>query len=726
MTMNKQKIQHIVDDMFKFENNAVDRIVPQPQYSCYAELLSTGQQRIDTSIFTDMQVIDTHFYQILHIFEDGIETDQVHQSILWVTFTDGETVKLSIFDYWFNLLFWGLPVSAGIPVSSRYLWYHKDITQGAIADYINTKFLKDNRKKYSNIQINNMIDDIMYKFQFIDKFSLYLYNTANNEDTIELMKKDPVLWDAIHCDLSNVPIDEVKDVGQKYTSEGIRRILESETHWAIPYFRSKQGINVKQFREFMFNIGSVPDGNGGVFPNIINGNYCNRGITDIKSYKEDDYKARLAQELSHQNVGTSGAFARILGLNNFDDRLHPDPNYVCNSKHFVKITIKNSKTLSMYKGRYFRFVENGVEYQISQNPLKDNIDLIGKTILVRSPITCASRAHGHGICYRCYGNLAHTNYDINIGRIAAELLSSKLTQRLLSAKHLLETNIKKFNWVPEFNMFFDIDYNAIKAKEDFNWKKYKIILDPVDDEDFEEDSENVDIYEKYVTSCIVVDPKGNQYTIGTTEGDTMYLSPELSAIINKKTPDTDGLYVLDMESVKDKILFYIEVVNNELGGTLEKIKSIINKNSEVRRLGTKDAVTQELVDTIIEGGLSIDAIHLEVILSHQCKSLESNLLEPDWELANATYRMISLNEALKDNKSVTVSLMYKDINKLLYYPLSFQKSAPSVLDLFYMTRPQNYMTMKPTHSNIVEDKEVEGMIKPFTILQDDDEQSDDD
>ena len=710
------KVSSVVGEMFNSEQ-AVGALVPQLQYSQYVELITNGSQKINTSIFTTIEILDNHFYQILNIFKDGIETKQIQDSFIIVEFVDKETVKLSIFDYWFNLLFWGLPVSTGEPITSRYLWFHEDITQGAISDYINTKFLKDNRKKYTNIQINNMIDNIMYKFQFIDRFSLYLYNTANNEDTIELMKKDKTLWDCIHCDLSNVPMEDVKDVGQKYTNEGIKRIIASGTHWAAPYFRAKQGLNVKQVREFMFNIGTVPDGNGGVYPYIINGSYCNRGITEIKDYEIDGDKARLAQVLSHGNVGKSGAFARILGLNNMDDMLYPDPNYVCDSKHFIAITIKDSKTLSMYRGRYYRLQENGVEYQISQNPLRNEMHLIGKTVLFRSPITCASRARGHGICYRCYGNLAHTNYDINIGRIASELLSSKLTQRLLSAKHLLETNIKKLMWTEYFHTFFDVDYNTIKLKEDINFKKYKLILDPIDDEDFEEE-DGSESYEKYVTGCIVVDPKGNQYNIGTTENDPMYLSPELVSVINRKTPDADGLYILDMDSIKDKILFYIEVVNNELGATLERIKSILNKNSEVRRLGTKDAVTQELVDTIIEGGLSIDAIHLEVILSHQCKSAESNLLEPDWTLKNATYRMISLNEALKDNPSVTVSLMYKDINKLLYYPLSFQKSAPSVLDLFYMTKPQNYMSIKPEHSTIIDDKEVEGPIKPFVIRKD--------
>ncbi len=794
------------------EKMAVERLVPLPQYSCYTELINTGVQCINTSIFTDMDILNLHFYQLLDLFKDGIETDQIQTSVILVTFTDGETVKLSVFDYWFNLLFWGLPVSSNHPIDSRYLWYYEDITQDSIADYINSTFLKLNRQNYTNMQINNMIDDVMYKFQFIDKFSLFLYNTSNNEDTIELMlnNKDfydcihcdlsniPIedvkdtgidkfslflyntsnnedtielmlnnkdFYDCIHCDLSNIPIEDVKDTGMKITKRGVQHILDSGKHWAIPYFKAKEGINIKQYREFQFNIGTVPDGNGGVYPLMINGNYANRGISDPALYAIDADKARIAQVLSHQNVGTSGAFARILGLNNMDDRLHPDPHHVCDSKHFVQVTIKDAKTLSMYKGRWYRFTPDGVEYQMSLEPIKDNIDLVGKTLLFRSPITCASRSRGHGICYRCYGGLSHTNNDINIGKIAAELLSSLLTQRLLSAKHLLETNIKKLMWNENFYTFFEINYSMIKLKDDTSYKKFKIILDPMeDDEELEDDIDPTLAFNTYVTGCTIIDPKGNEYYISTSDEDSLYLSPELNSIINKKTPDSDGLYILDLDSLKDKNLFYIEVVNNELGRTLEKIKNILNKNAEVRRLVTKDAITQALVDTIIEGGLNIDAIHLEIILSHQCKSYESNLIEPEWQYRNATYRMITLNEALKDNKSITISLMYKDINKLLFYPLSnliepewqyrnatyrmitlnealkdnksitislmykdinkllfyplsFMKSDPSVMDLFYMTKPQMYMSMEPVESNLVDDKEVEGPIRPFVFAE---------
>lgn len=700
------------------EKMAVERLVPLPQYSCYTDLINTGVQYINTSIFSDMDILNMHFYQLLDLFKDGIETDQIQTSVVFVTFTDGESVKLSVFDYWFNLLFWGLPVSSNHPIDSRYLWYYEDITQDSIADYINSTFLKINRQNYTNMKINNMIDDVMYKFQFIDKFSLFLYNTSNNEDTIELMLNNKDFYDCIHCDLSNIPIEDVKDMGMKITKRGVQHILESGKHWAIPYFKAKEGINIKQYREFQFNIGTVPDGNGGVYPLMINGNYANRGISDPALYAIDADKARIAQVMSHQNVGTSGAFARILGLNNMDDRLHPDPTHVCDSKHFVQVTIKDAKTLSMYKGRWYRFTPDGVEYQMSLEPIKDNIDLVGKTLLFRSPITCASRSRGHGICYRCYGGLSHTNNDINIGKIAAELLSSLLTQRLLSAKHLLETNIKKLMWNENFHSFFEINYSMIKLKDDTSFKKFKIILDPMeDDEELEDDIDPALAFNTYVTGCIIIDPKGNEYYISTSDEDSLYLSPELNSIINKKTPDSDGRYIIDLDSLKDKNLFYIEVVNNELGRTLEKIKNILNKNAEVRRLVTKDAITQALVDTIIEGGLNIDAIHLETILSHQCKSYENNLLEPEWQYKNATYRMITLNEALKDNKSITISLMYKDINKLLFYPLSFMKSDPSVMDLFYMTKPQMYMSMEPVESNLVDDKEVEGPIRPFVFAE---------
>lgn len=699
-----------------------EMLSPKPQYEYYAPLLMQGYQHIDTRMFTNIDILNNHFFQILAIMQDGIETRQVQNALVYVNFVDGEVVKLSVFDYWFNLIFWGLPVTINAPITSKYLWFTLDIDQDSIADYINN-FIQDNCGNYSNIMMNNMIDDVMFRFQFIDKFSLFLYNTANNEDTLDLMKSSEVFNNAIHCDLSKVDISEVKDTAQKITNEGIEEIIKSHKHWAEPYFRSKQGINKKQFRELMFNIATIPNDEGSVYQKIINGNFCNRAITDPVDYLIEARKSRRAQILGHQNVGISGAFARILGLNNVGETLNRDPNYICRSKNFIEIDIKDRKTLNLFKNRYYRLSPNGVEKKISQQPLKYDKDLIGKHLYIRSPITCASRAHGNGICYRCYGGLAKTNADINIGTIAAEILSSLLTQRLLSAKHLLESYVRQLKWCKYFSEFFELNFNTIRLKEDEDYKKFKIIIrqddifsDDEDDNDGEAAAEAFQ-FDKYITMFTVVDPKGVEYNIKTDDFDNMYFTIEMDKIIKKKPADADGIISIPLDELKGKNLFFITVINDGLSSTLEQIKHIINRDSDVKALATKDKVTQELIDTVIKGGLPVDAVHLEVLLANQCVSEESPLIEPAWEYADAKYRMVTLNERLKDNPSVCVSFMNKDIKKQLFYPLTFMKSKANPMDLFYMISPQNYMGMKPTESNIISDKEeVGGLIKPITFL----------
>ena len=56
------------------------------------------------------------------------------------------------------------------------------------------------------------------------------------------------------------------------------------------------------------------------------------------------------------------------------------------------------------------------------------------------------------------------------------------------------------------------------------------------------------------------------------------------------------------------------------------------------------------------------------------------------------YKMLTLNQALTNNPSVIVSLLYKDLGRTLYNPLTFTKNAPSFFDLFFCEDPQNYIS----------------------------------
>ena len=670
-------------------------------YGYYVPLVQNGNIRVDVKDLNKFNIND-HFYYILNILRDGIETDFVQHMAINIIFIDGEDVTLSIFDYFLNIMMWNLPLQTDMPLTSNFLFFQDKFNKNAIKNYIDDKFLEVNRSKYDTKTLCNIIDDTLYKFKYIDEFSLYLCNTINDEDTIDLMNSNKEFYDYIHSDLSHVPLEDVKNVGQDITNKVIK-IIEESNHCLADSFATGEGVNKKQFREFAVNIGTIPDGTGGVYPRVVNTSFINGGVREIEDSMIESAKGRQALIYSKNNVGTSGAFARILGLNNRDARLHPSPNYVCNSRHFIQITITNLSVLKMYNNRYYRFKKNGPEYKVNY---KRDSHLIGQTLLFRSPMTCASHANGDGICYRCYGDLAYTNKMINIGTIAAELLSSELTQMLLSAKHLLESNIKSIDWSDAFADIFELNYNTIRIKEDFECKKCKILID--EDINKEDDMDDLE-YNEYVNKFQVVDSRGREHDIYSKTSENIYFSADFSELIASLPDPNGGKYEIDMETIKNMDLFLVHISNDELSATLEHVKSIINKFPKMEGI-TKDNIIQEFVSAVLKGGLYIDAIHLETIFSNQIRKGidEDDILEmPHWEYEDAEYALVNLDTALKNNPSITTTLEYQKISKTLYNPSSFKKTKASQMDLFFMNKPQEFMTSVET----VQSKEVKEPIR---------------
>ena len=691
-------------------------VVVEPNYPAYGQYVAlfqnNGIMNIDLSCIR-ANTIDMHFNSILSILRDGIETDQVQNMKIYGTYEDGIRVPFSIFDYFINLIFWYLPTSCGDKLTSKFFIYEKDgFTQNSIKSYIDELFLEPHRTEYPNIWLNQIIDNAVFKFKYIDEFSNYFMNTFNNEDTITLMNMDKEFYDAIHCDTSNLPMEDVKKVGMDATYKAIERIKASGFHWAKPYFEAKQGINIKQFREFQINVGTKPDGNGNIFPAIINKSYSNGAVNTLQAMVMDAEVARVAQILQKNNVGTSGAMARVMGINNIDTRMYPDPRYVCNSKNFVSLEIKDEQTLMKLKNRYFRLSRNGVEQKIPSNPMKMKA-LIGRTILLRSPITCASHAAGKGYCYRCYGDLAYTNSDFNPGKFAAEELSSQLTQRLLSAKHLLEASVREMKWVDEFYGLLTVECNVITLIEGADYKKFKLIINA----DSIEGDEELDSFEYsvYVKSFGVQLPNGKVVDIHTENYDDIYIAKELGDIISRKKVNDDGNYVINMEHLGDTGLFLIKISNIELSQALDDVIACIDRQSVINSLKTKDAILQKLLSDVNRSGLDTESVHLEVLLSNQVRRKNDILLNPEWEYENEDYQMIALKDALTNHPAICISLEYNKLAKALYNPLSFRKRKASVADLFYMTQPQNYMSYEPVETVKTEDDE---MVKPFIIQQD--------
>ena len=704
-------------------------------YFMYAPLARNEKVSVNTS---DINIgnWNSYYHGILNIMKDGIELKSVHEAMIGLVFPTQESVDISIPDLFINLILWYPLTAVGTPIGPQHLVVEETFTTKDIKKFMDRFIIEPNRSKIDNMKLNNIIADMVCNFVDVDFFSFYLADTLNLEDDIVLMEKSQKFRDLIHCDLSGVPIEKVKDAGMDIVHQAVDIIMHSKDimgydHYLKNAFSAKEGINIKQYKENHFNIGTKPDGQGSIYHEIVNQSYITGGLNNLLYQLIDSGSSRVAQIISKKNVGESGGFSRILGLSNINSFLHPDPTFDCHTKNFIHIPITNKEVLSKLKNRYYRIHPKGQEFLLKAT----DTHMIGKWIYLRSPITCASKAHGHGICYKCYGDLAYTNADINIGRIATELITSILTQMRLSAKHLLETQINVMTWNEGFKNFFVIDTNAIKPVEAFTeaWQGYKLIIDPDkiekedDDEFFEHKFYDNEIhaaedegpfYNEYITEFTLETNEGVEIPIGSVVTDEspevkMYLTNELTSTIReiaKKNFENEDVeedrIIIPMEYLEDKTLFFIKLQNNDLGKSLDLFSDLINKKP-VTKSYTKDQLVEKLIEVAIKGHIGVDSIHFEVILSNQIKSAHSRLEDPNWYNEDEPYEILTLREALTDNPSVINSLIYEKLAKSLYYPLTYKKKAPSIFDLMFMRKPKKFLEAQ---HEIYDDKKKSTML----------------
>lgn len=566
----------------------------------------------------------------------------------------------------------------------------EDITKKSIKEYIDNSFVDKYRKELPFIIINQTIDDVLGKFRDLRPFQVYLANTLNLEDTIDLMNQYEEFNETVHFTPDGIPLEDVKDAGMEATNKQIKYIKNSD-HCLRDSFRTGEAISPKQYKEVATNIGTKPDGQGSVFPHPIRHSFMNGGLQTPEEITVESSVGRIAQILQKTNVGESGAFARNLELNNQDTFLHQDPNYICDTKNFEEIEIDNATKLGMYNLRYYRENPLGVDKLLLS---KRDKSLIGKKLYFRSPMTCASAARGHGICYKCYGDLAYTNQEINIGQIAAEGLSSIYTQILLSAKHLLESLVVKMTWCQEFYNLFDINFNTINFKKTNIWRGWKLIID--EEIRSEEDLDDV-AYNDYINSFIMQDPNGQEFRIHTTESDNLYFVPDLSNFIatsksvniiedgNDKRIELDVVELLDLPA-----LFIVEVKNNELSRTMDQIKKLID-NKSVIASHDRNSILKTFIDTNINGGIILNAVHFEVLLMNQIRAFDDELELPDWSVPNQQYQIFTLAKSLSNNRSIAVRLQSNKTTNILNNPQNRFIHQPASVDLYYMEQPQEYL-----------------------------------
>lgn len=697
-----------------------------PAYRGYEALVKTGSQTIMVNEINKNNWED-HLNAIFNIFNDAIETEEFRNMKVTLNFDGKVACSLHIPDYLFNLIMWRMIVFSNNTLKPKHLFFPERLTQKSIASYINDNLVRPNRKSIDNRALNNIIDDTLHTFKRLDNYAMYFGNTLNITDDVLMMKAVPRYREIMNADLSNIPLEHVKDEGMKLTDELISYIVDSKKYLGFDHclanaFRSGESIRPRQYKEANVNIGTKPDGTGSVFPHITNHSFINGGVSSNIDYFIDASNGRTAQILSKNNVGTSGSYARILGLNSIDTVLHEDPHYACDTRNLTQYTVLDKEYFKLIIDRYFRWEDGGTSEDdiLVTEDMADQ--LIGKTIWLRSPMTCASAARGEGVCYRCYGDTAYTNIYINIGKFAAEVISSKLTQRLLSAKHLLETKIDEIKWTNGFFDVFELNGNIVRLIPNLVLKNSYLSIDPSDiileNEDDEIDESNAMMYNEYIKKFSIV---GNDKDIASIENiatlsdDNLYISNTLNMIIKSKAESADGKILVPLSSLVDQDIFFINIQNNELSKAMNRLIDLLNKQSVTMTMN-RHQLLQAFNEAIIKGGLGIMSVHGEILIMNQIRSADNILEKVDWTIPKAAYQLLTLNKALFNHPSVNVTLLYNYLNRVLYSPLTFKKTGVSFVDLFFMKQPQKFIKSDPTlvsHKKFKSD--VEENAKPMYI-----------
>lgn len=569
-----------------------------------------------------------------------------------------------------------------------------------------TNFTAKERKKYIDTKIiipfvdtvdihllNMYIHDMLMLLARISyDFNIIMGISINMESFIDLASRNSEFKSILQTKVN--PNDQPSVIEQEINEKTERcvDILKNNPNCLQSILSTGGVIKEKQLSEFMVSIGYRPDVDGNTTPIPINTNLLYGGLKNVSNYYLESLASRKSLLANKFDMGTAGYFSKMMAQLCSNYVISPDTKR-CYTVKPIKIKLKTKKHVEMYNGRWYTTKNNPKLRMI--NATNDMDELLGKEIMVRSPITCACRNPYH-ICDTCYGNLVKINRNIGVGAQASITTSEPIGQNVLSVKHLLTTISEIIKFVGEFDSFLELQSNEIVLNNNIELPLTRLAV-VLKREDIQKiNSYDEDEYNIYVNKFYIRDLKTKkEWEIHEDNYKNLILTPELvSAIksIYKRKADT----VLEYEVPFSKIdsttededsdneitrLFVISIKNQELTEPLNKIKSLLYSDKS-RASNDINDITQTMIDLIITSHIDTPAVFAEIMLKPLVRSGDDILKYPNWGSykSSENYKVTNVKTALEKNPSLFISLSSHALKRQLSNVNTFQKDMTSFLD----------------------------------------------
>lgn len=527
-------------------------------------------------------------------------------------------------------------------------------------DYVNNSFLD---KQYDPIieflldngikidQVNFLISNIINNLATL---GIHFNNKAGNniclKHFIDLAKTDPVFNECLQYTANeSQQIRKIEEDNAEVSNRGFECLKHSNTTIGN-LARCGSAFNVKQMAQVLFTIGFKPDLRGKTIPKIINTSFL-RGLQTPEDMLIIARAARKAEINNYVYVAKGGYLSRKFLLSKIDTFVDVDENSSCNTRHPVSIKITDKKILGRFDQRFY-LDDDGKDKVIRDT----NTSLIGRTLRIYSPITCANK----DICWKCYGKLARINRDTHAALYAGHNVGEQTIQKQLATKHLLQTDTEEIN-EEEFGDFLQVTTNDIvlTGKSTF----------------IEITDEQMQVNNHGVYFC-------NEFNIYRGEKFIKTVKLEQNLLLS-----ADAEYVVQsgrrigFNDTENNIIFSIDLKTKEINRSLNLLIDLLEKRTHAG-ITKIDELVQTVTETLIDAGFDTMSVHTETILRNLVVDVITKKA-PDYAEQTVNYEFISIPDAIK-NGPLAVSMLFEHHRNQFAQIDIFDRKAESILDALYM------------------------------------------
>lgn len=500
-------------------------------------------------------------------------------------------------------------------------------------------------------------------------------------------------------ELNNMKIDqslqtsEVEELLKHKTKELISELENTKNPiWYVT--KAGNHIKEKQVQELFISYGQIPDVTGNVIPYTMQGNGFSTGYADPSTFYIAATGSRLSAIMNKMHMGEAGYLARNLIILSRTLTLSKTV-YDCGTKHLLPLKVENATFLRRLENKWYKEKESDELKLIHYNDCKH---LIGKTILVRSILTCGC---GDEVCHVCYGNDSHLVMNMpGMAIFNTEVFSEPVGQNILSTKHLLFTKANKISFNDNFHKYFK--YNAgdiyIKEKDEFEEDVPLELLSiripeenviPVNEQDMVE----YNTFGNNIESPLYVyNSKSKDYEIiEISNYENMFIDSESISLFNivEDKITNKKYYEITFNELTGELegrLQSIDIKNNGLTDNLYMIMNLLNK--DVSKYDTYSQMAQDFFDIFIAANINCRHVQAEIILNRLIRDANDLFSRPNFKnFNNPEYKILTLNQALLKTKAPTIGISYQEIKRqLLSDEIYDVKKGSSYYDPLYANR----------------------------------------